>query len=280
MPGGIDVIAAGGVAGLIAPLTSVLRTFNDEFPTMVNVTGGAANTKGNWAELEDSTTADVTMMRVRVGDTSTSATQINALVDIGTGAAASESVIIANIQAGSADSLTLVTAQSCDYWFPVNIPTGTRIAARCQDAVGSDVVQVSIELYSGSSPGGGVTTMGATTASSNGTAVTAGVNSYGSWTEIEDSTAAAFRYIVPSIQLGEADVASSAHLLQVGTGAAASETAIATYEFRTLSTEAVRGLSVMPWQSYATVPAGSRLAVRVWGGTAAEILQVALHGVA
>lgn len=264
-------------------LTPVLQTFSDEIPTPnTTLTSHAnANEKGNWSELEDSTAAAATMMRVRLGGAATAGAQINILVDIGTGGSGSESVLIANIQAGSGQAITSTGGGMFECWFPVNIPAGTRIAGRCQDAVGGDTIACNIQLYSGSAPGAGIDTMGATTASSEGTEVTAGNNAFGNWIEIEDSTTAVYRAVLPSIQVGSNNFQSALHLMQVGVGAAASEAALGghTYEMATLNSESWARCQIMPIVAHDPVPVGSRLAVRIFGGSAAEVFQVALHGV-
>lgn len=270
----------GGPTTFMGGLTEVDRPRTDEAPTFVTVTGGAVNTKGAYSTLIASSAADATMLRVQFGNSFVTATQIQQLVDIATGAAASESVIIANIQAGSAGVVIGSAAnKGIDLWFPVNIPAGTRISARMQDAVGSDTVDVHVSLYGGGLTSAGIDTMGAATGTSNGVSVTAGANAYGAWTEISASTAANYRYVIPSIQTGEVAWTSFDNLIQIGTGAAAAEVAILTEEFKTFSTEVVTELLIQPFKTLATVPSGTRLSVRIWGGVAADVFRVVLHGV-
>lgn len=260
-------------------LTEADINLTDENPTLVQLTGGTANVKGDYAEVIATSAATATMMRVRFNNSAGAGAQINQLCDIATGAALSESIIVANLQCGSAPVITAGAQPGYDYWIPVDIAAGTRLSARISDAVGADTVDISIDLYGGGAVGAGVTAIGANTAASAGTQVTAGNNAYGNWTEIEDSTTEAYRWVFPSIQTGGISWAAARNLVQVGTGAAASEVALQTFMSSGTVSEAVSDLLVQPIIAYSAIPSGTRLAVRIWGGGAANVFQVVLHGV-
>jgi hypothetical protein len=94
-------------------------------------TGAVADTKGAWAEVTASTTRPAKALYVTINSGTVSAgVGADLLVDIGIGAAASEVVLIPN--------LYIRAFTNNRPWppilgpFPVNIPVGTRLAARGQ----------------------------------------------------------------------------------------------------------------------------------------------------
>lgn len=98
--------------------------------------GGTAHTKGAWTELTSSSSARVTALMLAVGgaaDTSHAAEQ-QAFVDIGIGASSSERVLLPD--------LGFAADQTQSQWHPhvygphpVDVPAGTRFAARSQCSV-------------------------------------------------------------------------------------------------------------------------------------------------
>jgi len=96
---------------------------------------GAANTKGGWVELSSGLAADISLLTV-MGLMSPSLTTPNYYaVDIGIGTIGSEIALISN--------LLFHAASGWDYrfyQFPLSIPEGTRVVARCQalDVTGVD----------------------------------------------------------------------------------------------------------------------------------------------
>ncbi len=123
--------------------------------------GGSANTKGSWSELIAATSHDYDLILIFIGmSDNTSLTNGNWLVDIGTGAAASESVLIENI-GHSANA----TEYGLDTVYPVytTVASGTRLSARAQcsftDAtdriIDVSVIGVNITAPAGGGGGGG-----------------------------------------------------------------------------------------------------------------------------
>jgi hypothetical protein len=112
----------------------------------------------------------------------------NMLVDLAYGptGGGNEEIIIPDLNAANAP----VGATYCGskfYWFPVYIPAGVRVSARCQASTASDTVICAIWLDQ--NPlypfvGGRVAVYGRVAASSRGTAVTPGAGAFGTWTEI------------------------------------------------------------------------------------------------
>jgi len=102
----------------------------------VTVTSGAADTKGNYSTLIASTTNDVGELHLILNNAASS--NRNYLIDIATGAAASETVLIPNIGVRNLNANKYVIVK-----LGVNIAAGTRISARCQDPTGSGAIKIS-----------------------------------------------------------------------------------------------------------------------------------------
>ena len=102
---------------------------------LVALSGGSANnTKGAWTELVASTTEpyDALIVSLQGGDDTTQGTgQI--LLDIGIGPAGSEIVAVGDTIGSIANSEEVRMAATGVY--PVNVPRGSRIAARWQGQV-------------------------------------------------------------------------------------------------------------------------------------------------
>ena len=97
--------------------------------------GGTANTKpSGWTQITASTTDDIKYMIVCIGTRNNAAmADAAALVDIGVGASSSEVALLENIPVASGTAY--------DVWgpglhfFEVNVPSGTRLSARCQCSI-------------------------------------------------------------------------------------------------------------------------------------------------
>lgn len=229
---------------------------------------GSANTKGSWVELVAATAgaADGLILCCQIGDTGIA----DFLIDIGTGAGGAETVLIPNIlfSYGTSDGPPGTA------FFPIQIPAGTRIAARCQS---TDIAATSIRLLA-SLVNGGVaeqlnctvaTTYGADTTDSGGTAVDAGAtpNTKGAWAQLDASVDFTFNSCV--ICLGQRNNAAQTAqniLLDIGVGAAAAETVIIpNIYYRAQAAEEI----VNKWLWVPVrVAAGERLAARIQSSSA------------
>lgn len=142
-----------------------------------NVTASSTiHTKGSYTELISSTTYDWHGFWLHAGNTSTSGAATDVLLDIAIGAASSEQVIFPDYTVGWASN-SLGSYRHA--WIPIFIPRGTRIAARCQALITSDVVNVLLFGCPGNSglPGplfSNCDAYGINTATSRGTSHTAG----------------------------------------------------------------------------------------------------------
>lgn len=224
--------------------------------------GATAHTKGAWVQLIASTSGDSNLFTSIWQSASVSATDTAMVMDIGVGASGSETVVAPDIALGGTSSNAVI--------LPINIPSGSRIAARIAGVRGSSQTITSfsnITTYNISSTATSLLTssvdvLGVSTASSTGTAMS---GASGTWVEIIASTSKdyiAFS-IVPSIS--DTDTATIGDLrLTLGVGAAGSESVIGEIAANTTTSEAVslRSNAIAATLFGREVPAGSRLAIR------------------
>lgn len=245
---------------------------------LTNVTAsGTVNTKGSWVQLVASTAFHSTAVGLQF---KTPGTASNQLLDIGVGAASSETVLIPDVLVGMPANVGYWL------WFPVGIPAGTRVAARVQSSTASMVTTVGFQaMASGfvpSSPLGGCTTYGAATADSGGTSVDPGgtANTKGSWTQLAASTTGVTRAVV--LALGnQANTTRTAadQLFDLGVGAAASEQVVVADVYSRQNT-AGNFFPPMAGPFFVDVPEGSRLSVRMQSSitdATDRLIDVALH---
>ena len=207
------------------PLSLVANEFQRVGPISV-AADSTKDVKGAWVEIVASTSAAANMMYLTLSDTGQSSLNTGVLLDIGIGSAGSESVVIENIPCGWTGS---VNSAITLHQFPIAIPAGTRISARCQAFIASDTVNVRINLASLPDffAHGSVTTIGAATTDSRGT----NLPSNDTYVELIASTSQQYRAIVMIPCLGSTTnpaVAGETSLYTLGIGAAGSEVAVMT----------------------------------------------------
>ncbi len=88
---------------------------------------GTANTKGSWTQLIASTSKRAVAITVSLAW----GMGVDMLVDVGTGAAGSEVVLLPNLLHPAAGP------RLTHFVFMIQIPSGTRVAARCQSPTAS-----------------------------------------------------------------------------------------------------------------------------------------------
>ena len=241
----------------------------------VITTSATANTKGSWVELTASTTFTSNWIKVDI-----SGVDVPGLLDIGIGAGGSEQVIIPNLQFNS-------RAQGGaygPYLFPILIPAGTRIAARAQDQFGTQTMQVSIELISGTNLAGGVcpsmvSEYGATT-DSQGTSINSGAVAHtdSSWVQITAATTRDHHWLVFA-GVFSTTIAEVTLLIDIGIGAA-TEQEIVSDIF--VSADVTAGLTAATVHHYPIfIPSGSRLTIRARSSATndSQIFYAKLYGV-
>ena len=229
-----------------------------------SITANASgNTKGSYTQLIASTSYDTVGVLVMLDDL---AAGIDYLLDIAIGAGGSEQIILPDLYAGGGTGSIAYGAQ---YWFPIAIPAGSRIAARCQASTGSSVIRVSCLLAAAGfmppAPLSRVTAYGANSADSGGVSVDPGgsANTKGSYSQIVASTTNDIKGLIIAIGNQLNNVRSSqSWLIDLAIGGAGSEQiVIANYALNCSTSPDI----VVPQTSDflpLCIPAGTRLAVR------------------
>lgn len=187
----------------------------------------SVNTEGSFTQLIASTTFDANAILVMFDDI---AAGLDYLVDIAIGAAAAEVVLLTDLYVGGGTGAIVYGAQ---YYFPIAIPAGTRLSARCQCSTGASSLRVSCLLmqqsFLPSQPLGRVTTYGANAADSGGVQVDPGgtANTKGSYSQIVASTTYDTSALIFAIGNQLNTVRSSqSWLVDIAIGGAGSETII------------------------------------------------------
>jgi len=247
-----------------------------------NVTAHAtAHTKGAYVELTSAT--PYASSRIYFFHRWSSAANKFYLVDLATGAAGAETVVVANLHiAASNESLSgAVVALDLD------LPAGTRLAVRCQSNIGSSPIGVSVILEARALAGlAAPVTYGTVLASSRGTQVDPGAvaATKGAYVQLTAATTARIDALVLDVTVYAATPSINAfheYLVDVATGAAGAETIIlpdVPFLANSVSDAVYPQLVRLP----ASIPAGTRLAVRVYCSLATvnvRILCVTLIGV-
>lgn len=246
--------------------------------------GGTAHVKNTtYTTLIASTAQDAYAIEIKFSDVSTAVTDTSMLVDIAIGAAASETVIIPNLNAGYAGGQQALNEGGQFYWFPLYIPSGSRISATAQAAIISDTVLVTVRLWGQpSSPvwaGSEVIDYGTVGASSKGTDVAAGTSgAEGTFTQIVASTTRSHYYIAAGMGCAaDTTVQTNGGLIDVGVGAATEDPILEDYPFRASTNE---DITHRPIGTFVQVPSASRLTARISAQSAtAQSYDVILYGV-
>lgn len=247
-----------------------------------------AHTMGAWSEVVASTSSDIYGLIFRVTNNQTGGTDCSALMDIGVGAAGSEVVVAPFVDIsfqGTAAGILF------EHQIPVYIPSGSRIAMRCQsvrtsrsisvDFRGALSTDISEQRLKTQWLPQSLVSYGHNTATSNLTVLTApaSFNTKGAWKEIVAATSEPLQGIVIFANAGPTTaMQASNYLVDVGLGASGSETVIAANSwFR--STTAESSFSESFLRMYPVdVPAGSRLSMR-YQRSAAVALYASIIGI-
>ncbi len=237
-----------------------------------------AHTKGAWVELIASTADDADLLILTVTSATTN-TDTATLLDIGVGGAGSETVIVGDVAVGGAYTAVPYLA----FAVPVFIAAGSRVAARIQSVVtGGKTATVYVQLAKAGVAGTprlntpvAPVTMGTSTATSAGTAMSASANTY---VEITAATAAPFGAVVLVPSLTTNAAGSGTPQFTLGAGSAGAEVEIGSTFANYSSNELIymnspATLSILPCD----LPAGVRLAVKAT--TSTSVLDVTLIGI-
>ena len=230
------------------------------------VSSASTHTKGSYVEVDASTSiaADGFFLTLSAADTGGRVY----LLDIATGAASSEVVVVANLpyQVGNEYHM----ANSCVY-IPLVIAAGTRLSARCQCSTGTSSLFISVTLVNG-----GLAsllestiahTFGANTGTSTGTSIDPGAvaNTKGAYSQLTAATSTTnqIRWLLVMVgSRGDTSLATCTWALDIATGAAASEVVIVPdLVFATLGT-AADGPLPSTFCVPVEIPTGTRLSAR------------------
>jgi hypothetical protein len=217
-----------------------------------------AHTKGSYVELTSATDRNAAGFLVTLEGNGGG----EYLVDIAVGAAASEQIICTNLHG----VINAVNVRSWEYFVPVPIPGGTRLAARMQSSSTTQVLYGSISLYHGGlmTPSCAlIESLNADTANSQGTLIAQGGanNTKGAYTQIVASTTRRYRGLIIS-NGRRGTVATQLFINDVAIGAAASEQIIIPniYWSQNTTTDQIERPVQGPF--WVDIPAGTRIAVR------------------
>jgi hypothetical protein len=229
---------------------------------------GSANTKGAYAELIASAPFEANAILFNVMSTIATAGRLF-LIDIATGAAASETVVVPNVIVEGTSSISSSYGHG---WIriPLKIAAGQRIAIRCQCSTGGEaIVQVAVTLIAaGGVPGfTSVVNYGADASDSGGTRLDPGGTANtkaSSWTEITPSTSDIIQWLSLLTTYGHTTVASCSWSIDIATGAGGAEVVLIPDLRLTSATNTGSTPSLQPkaQEMLTYIPAGTRISAR------------------
>ena len=243
------------------------------------ITSGTANTAGSWTQVHAGLTygCDITQVCINAVETSgdiIAATTLNCYIDIGIGPnSGAVTTIIEKLGGSQAQGLGVV------YFLPIRFPPDTPIWARHQNTAASAKAGVQISFQGGNgNPGsfpsfGAMVALGATTASTSGTAITPnGAGAEGAWTQIVASSTDDYGGLMAS-PLFNVDTTLTSLLIttiDVGYGGSGSEKVVGENVTRQIMISANEQKDAVCFPTFVGIPAGSRIVARASGSTTAD----------
>ena len=238
---------------------------------VVITASGSTNTKGSYTEILSAANNTIASDSIVVYvDGSEADAVARFLIDISVGGAGSEVVLINNLH--NISNAGVVDITQLAYQFPVSIPAGVRISARCQSDIASETVRVWAVRSSGSlandSGLSAVESIGEETADTTGTIVAIGsANTFGSWVEMTSSTSSSIKGIIVEAMKSGVSWGNQRVAYQVGVGGSGNEEIIYSgHQIITSASEFSHG-AASPFVSL-NVPSGSRVAIRAQSNSA------------
>lgn len=247
----------------------------------VSATSGAAHTKGAYAQVVASTDIDGMLLLWFIGGNWDGFLRRH-LIDIAIGGAGSEQIIISNYMFEVAGTALW---GNIPILFPINIPRGTRIAARHQSDVASSPLYISASIIAPgfTTPGllGRCTTYGAVTATTKGTSIDPGAtaNTKGAYVQLTASCDK-IRELVLLFGMSQNSVNEFNWYIDIAIGAAASEQVILSNIPARAIYDSFNPFSFGPIPI--SIPAGNRIAARAQCGVntaTVRIIEVELIGI-
>lgn len=238
----------------------------------------AVGSKGNWAQLIASTTADLYGVLVCINSNSGSNSSRNTVVDIGIGPSGSEVVLVPDLIGGNAGTYVLGAMW---YYFPIFVPAGSRVAARAQGTVTTAIRVYMQGVGRPSNPAqirkaSFVDAIGVS--GPNGVSVTGGSTNEGAWTLIGTTTDRVWWWQF-GIQVASSDtshIAGVQHVdIAVGNGTLF-DVIIQDAQFITSTAEASSNPPLSAGVEY-PVDAGVDVYARVWSSGTPDPYQIAVY---
>jgi hypothetical protein len=218
--------------------------------------------KGSYTQLLATTAFNASGIHILARDNNATASPHDYLLDLSIGASGQEQVVISNLL------ITQTTDRNGGIcYFPISIPSGSRLAARTQCNIAGTTLVVAAMLHSQSfmSTAGcnRVTTYGAATADSGGEVVDPGAVAHtkGAYAQITASTTAPIRSLVMCLgNRGNSAMAEADFLFDIAIGASGQEQVVVPNIWVSESGAEI----VIPRAILVpvTIPTGTRLAVR------------------
>lgn len=249
---------------------------------------GSTHTKGSYSQLIAATARDACGIMVLLNNVGVASTNARALVDIAIGAASSEQVLIPDLMAGNAGAWNNAMNGGAMYYFPIRIPAGVRLSARCQASTASDTVNVVVWLVGGLSlpglyAGQRVTAYGIDSANSSGVAHTPGsTNAYATATQIVSSTGRPIRALQLGVDMGTDTTGTNMRgMVRIGLGATPNYIAehLPFGESTTLESMDNRMTNFLLSMMGFNIPAGADLRLSAMVSGTGEARRWALYGV-
>ncbi len=261
----------------------------DNTPGTTVTHNGVAHTKNaTWTELIASTAFEAQLLIVTVSNNQVSNTDSSTLLDIGIGASTAETAIISDMAAGWVTTTAGVPGIR-NHYFPLRIPSSSRISARTQSIRTTGDVTVLVQLFGGpKNPdawwcGTHVTTYGANAANSAGTKFTPGNGGAEGTGVAIGTTSAAHKVFVLGLQghPDDASLTNADYHLDFGIDSSSTQWVATDYWHATISsvTDSV-GPAGTPWMPvYMPLPSGTVLMVRGEGSGTSEPMSAVIHGI-
>lgn len=218
------------------------------------ISSATTNTKGTWLQLIAATPYDFELLVL-----GTKAPGANSFsIDIGIGGAGSEVVLIPDWMVGTGDQAAAHRVQ-----FPVHIPAGTRISARCQSSASSGDLEITVQGFAGNAQGyAGVDCIGFVAATTAGLAVDLAGGTrflFGSYTELIHTTTKDYAGVMLMMNGASGGGINQSWLWCLAIGASGSEVEIISNVWMNMDNGA--GLAFYPFVPL-KIPAGTRLSIR------------------
>ena len=223
---------------------------------------GTAFTAGSWNEIAASLPEAANWVTITAFGLPSNATNSSLILELGTGAAGSETAFV-QFPAGYRDGAGSDTSLNV----PIpRIAAGTRVSLRIRSSArnsGTLTVYAWIGKIDAPTSATALQVSAIDTATALGTTISApgSANTYGSWTQVVASTSVQLQALFLCFQgAGATTMNLSSNTVQIGTGAAGSETAVITTTLEMSTTELLRPRG--PLYFPGIIAAGTRLSAR------------------